>query len=411
MPKAQNLNFYLSSEYKTISKLYGLLSKSYDPAGNDIELLVASDSCIRVGNTGTVVTGDFKSETIDGVSISMTCRLSGTWKAKTEKQAQKKDLPIINDMFDINNKAKYKGARASVQTTAGGTIHVFADGSFKYHVLPTGFDDENPHEDSFYYAVQTSDIENSRVSEIKKVYIGYNIGNNKPTDISFNEADGETLIIDELDFNIAEDDKKDTDIGEIFTSLTQEPDQFDFVRINLGEVPRDDIDKDVDHISRFRIDQRDEKFYLVLNDETDISWGSLPANKKYFSVRIIATDLRGNQLQTTKKVYVDRVDCTETAMNNITVYRTKAAMTIEGFLQGKQGTNVFRRQTVPFTSNSDDEAVINFDFEEREVQPSVKIYEKIITVNGVDQTIGMIANRCKNSHDYVDVQQLWSNSY
>ena len=47
-----------------------------------------------------------------------------------------------------------------------------------------------------------------------------------------------TLIIDELDFNIAEDDKKDKVIGEIFTSLTQEPDQFDFVRINLGDVPK-----------------------------------------------------------------------------------------------------------------------------------------------------------------------------
>ena len=58
-------------------------------------------------------------------------------------------------------------------------------------VLPTGFDDENPHEDSFYYAVQTSDTENSRVSEIKKVYIGYNIGNTKPTDVSFNEEDGD----------------------------------------------------------------------------------------------------------------------------------------------------------------------------------------------------------------------------
>ena len=32
--------------------------------------------------------------------------------------------------------------------------------------------------------------------------------------------------------------KKIQYIGEIFTSLTQEPDQFDFVRINLGEVPR-----------------------------------------------------------------------------------------------------------------------------------------------------------------------------
>ena len=61
-------------------------------------------------------------------------------------------------------------------------------------------------------------------------------------------------------------------------------------------------------------------------------------------------------------------------MKNITVYKTKAAMTISGYLQGKQGTNVFRRQTVPLTSNLD-EAVINFDFEERDVQPSVKIYE------------------------------------
>ena len=96
-------------------------------------------------------------------------------------------------------------------------------------------------------------------------------------------------------------------------------------------------------------------------------------------------------------------------MTGITVYKTKAAMTISGYLQGKQGTSVFRRQTVPFTSNSDDEAVINFDFEERQVQPSVKIYEKSINVDGVDQTIGMIANRCKNDHNYVDVQQLWSN--
>ena len=172
-------------------------------------------------------------------------------------------------------------------------------------------------------------------------------------------------------------------------------------------MPDIDIDKDVDHISRFRIDQKDEKFYLVLNDSTDISWGNLPGNKKYFSVRIIATDLRGNRSEKTKKVYVDRVDCTETAMTNITVYRTKAAMTIEGYLQGKEGTRVFRRQTVPFTDNLD-QAVINFNFEERQIQPSVKIYEQEITVNGVDQTIGMIANRCRNTHSYVDVQQLWS---
>ena len=33
----------------------------------------------------------------------------------------------------------------------------------------------------------------------------------------------------------------------------------------------------------------------------DIRWANLPANKKYFAVRIIATDLRGNQLQQQKK--------------------------------------------------------------------------------------------------------------
>ena len=48
---------------------------------------------------------------------------------------------------------------------------------------------------------------------------------------------------------------------------------------------------------------KNEKFYLVLNDSTDISWGNLPGNKKYFSVRIIATDLRGNRSEKTKKVY------------------------------------------------------------------------------------------------------------
>ena len=144
-------------------------------------------------------------------------------------------------------------------------------------------------------------------------------------------------------------------------------------------MPADDVDKDVDHVDRFRIDQVDEKFYLVLNNDTDVRWANLPANKKYFSVRIVATDLKGNQLETTKKVYVDRVDCTETAMENITIYKTKAAMTIEGFIQGKEGEKVFRRQTVPLTSNLD-EAVIIFDYQERSVQPSVKIYEQSISL-------------------------------
>ena len=84
-------------------------------------------------------------------------------------------------------------------------------------------------------------------------------------------------------------------------------------------------------------------------------------------------------------------------------------MTIEGYIQGKEGEKVFRRQTVPFTSNLD-EAVITFDFPERSVQPSVKIAEKTVTVDGEDVTIGMLSNRCKETHNYIDRQQLWSDS-
>ena len=96
-------------------------------------------------------------------------------------------------------------------------------------------------------------------------------------------------------------------------------------------------------------------------------------------------------------------------MENITVYKTKAAMTIEGFIQGRQGEKVFRRQTVPFTS-AIDEAVITFDFPERSVQPSVKISEQTVTVDGEDVTIGMLSNRCKDNHLYINRQQLWSDS-
>jgi len=424
MPKAQNLNFYLSKEYDTVSKIYGLLSKSYDPAGNDIELLVYSTptdddtedeavNCATVGNIGVKAIaeiGNFQTQTVDSKSRSMNCRLSGTWRAKTEQEADKQILPVINYMYDINQKDEYEGARASIETEAKGTVYVFADGSFKYHTLPTTFTDDAPGEDSFYYAVQTSDTVNGRKSDIKRVYIGYNIGDNDPIGVSFKKED-ETLI---TDLNFPEDAKKDYIIGEIFASSTDDPDLYDFVRINLGDIPDGDSDKDVDHTSRFRIEQKDKKFFLVLNtdnltEDTNISWGSLPENKKYFSARIIATDLKGKQYEETIKVYVDRVACTETAMTGITVYKTKAAMTISGYLQGKQGTSVFRRQTVPFTSNSGDVAVINFDFEERQVQPSVKIYEKNITVGGDNLIIGMIANRCKNDHKYVDVQQLWSN--
>ena len=406
MPKAQNLYYYLSPKYKTISKIYGLMSKSYDPVGEHIEILVSSENCIQVSNTGVVETGTFKTAEVDGASREMNCRLSGTWRARTEKWVNKVELPVINGMYDIRNKNRYKGARASVTTTAGGTILVFADGSFKYQTVPSDFNDGSPHEDSFYYAVQTFDTDNTRISDIKKVYIGYNIGNTKPTGVSFKEED-ETLITDLMDFDIAEDDKKNKIVGEIYTSSSQEPDTYDFVRFNLGDVPINDDDKDVDHVDRFRIDQKNDKFYLVLNNNSDIRWANLPANKKYFSIRIVATDLKGNQLQTTKKVYVDRVDCEETAMENITVYKTKAAMTIEGFIQGKEGEKVFRRQTVPLTSNLD-EAVITFDYQERLVQPSVKVYEQVITIDEQEITVGLLANRCRDTHDFILREHLWS---
>ena len=57
-----------------------------------------------------------------------------------------------------------------------------------------------------------------------------------------------------------------------------------------------------------------------------------------------------------------------------------------------------------------DEAVITFDFPERSVQPSVKISEQTVVVNGQSVTIGMLSNRCKETHSYINRQQLWSDS-
>ena len=72
-------------------------------------------------------------------------------------------------------------------------------------------------------------------------------------------------------------------------------------------------------------------------------------------------------------------------MENIVVYKTKAAMTISGFIKATSDQK-FRR-TVPLTSG-DDEAIIKFDFPERNVQPSIKITDD-----------GMLSNRCKDSHN------------
>ena len=71
MPKAQNLYYYMDKDYYTINRIYGLLSKSYDPAGEHLEVLVqssAADSCEEVGSiSGDLAeTGTHKSQTVDG---------------------------------------------------------------------------------------------------------------------------------------------------------------------------------------------------------------------------------------------------------------------------------------------------------------------------------------------------------
>ena len=415
MAKSQDLFYYMDESYLSINKIYGLLSKSYDPVGRHIEVLVQtanSANCAQIGGRGTAEynSGNYKTQTIDGAQRRMNCRLSGTWRADTEKWANNTDLPNIGEMYDTNNKSNYSGARARISTTQGGTIEVFADGSFQYVTLPSGFTNDGAKKDSFYYAVQTEDSANERISDIHKVYIGWKIANTTPQGVSFREDgsadDADPVSLDNVD--IAEDDKRDKVVAELFVTSANEPDTNDFVRFNLGQVPNDDTDKDVDHDARFRIDQKGDRFYLVLNDPSSIRWGDLPEDKKYFSVRIIATDLRGNQLRTTQKINVDRVDCSETAMQGVQVYKTKAAMTLEGYVVAENGERVYRRQTVPLTSGLD-EAVITYNYAARNVQPSVKVKEETVTVDGTDVVIGMLANRCKDSHSYINREQLWSN--
>ena len=156
MPKAQNLYYYMDKDYFTTNRIYGLLSKSYDPQGEHLELLVehdgSSNSCSQIGTVDgdLAESGTVKSQTVDGASRTMNCRLSGNWKATTAVWANNSELPNIGEMYDTKEKDSYNGARATVQTTAGGKIHVFADGSFKYHTLPDGWSTSTQaHQDSF----------------------------------------------------------------------------------------------------------------------------------------------------------------------------------------------------------------------------------------------------------------------
>ena len=114
---------------------------------------------------------------------------------------------LMRQCMILNAKASYSGARAIVSTSSGGEMYVYADGSFKYKTYPEVLHDGTAGTDSFYYAVQSEDTTNNRISDIKKVYIGFNIGNTTPTGITFKEADGTTVITDNDDFDIAEDAK------------------------------------------------------------------------------------------------------------------------------------------------------------------------------------------------------------
>ena len=401
MPQAQNLYYYMNGTYNTINKVSGLLSKSYDPNGEPLSVAVESSSsdCTTVASRGTATSGSLKSDTFGSDTVSINCRLSGVWRAETMNWEDRASLPVINEQYDMNEKTSYSGARATVTTAQSGEIYVYTDGSFKYNVVPTAFNNNTAGTDYFYYAVQTDDTSNSRISDIKKVTIGYNIADTTPTGITFKEgSDGTTTISDDEDLDFDEDEKKELVIAKLEVSSSQEPDTGDFVRFNIGKLESTDSDIAVKHNNRFRIDQKDDKFYLVLNRDDDNRWSDLPQNKKFFKVRIIATDLRGNQYTKDTKVFVNRVDCSETGMENIIVYKTKAAMTISGFVKATSDKKAFRRQTVPLTSE-DDEAIIKFDFPERNVQPSVKISDD-----------GMLSNRCKDTHDFKDREQLWSNS-
>ena len=122
MPKAQNLYYYMDEDYFTVNRIYGLLSKSYDPFGEHIEVLVQSNSsanCAQIGGRGTNETGSFKTQSVDGSDRSMNCRLSGEWRATTAVWANNTELPNIGEMYDTQDKDSYSGARATVTTSAG----------------------------------------------------------------------------------------------------------------------------------------------------------------------------------------------------------------------------------------------------------------------------------------------------
>ena len=426
MPKANNLYYYMNDTYNTINKVSGLLSKSYDPNGELLSVAVDATTCETVGGRGTATSGTLKTQTVDGSSRTVDCRLSGVWRAKTMDWEKPNNLPNINEVYDMNEKNSYSGARATIATAEGGEIYVYTDGSFKYKTVPSAFSGNTAGTDSFYYAVQTDDTANSRISDIKKVTIGYNIANTTPNGITFksyrdDDDDDEDIFVSNIsgldaatfttipeadledDLSFDEDEKKDLVIAklEVTTGVSgQEPDPSDFVRFNIGKLKNDDEDIAVKHSNRFRIDQIDEDFYLVLNRDDDNRYSDLPQNKKFFKVRIIATDLRGNQYSKYTKVKVNKVDCSETGMENIIVYKTKAAMTISGFIKATSDKKVFRRKTVPLTAG-DDEAIIKFNFPERNIIPQVRITDD-----------GMLSNRCKEGDDYpfIDRQQLWSDS-
>ena len=80
----------------------------------------------KIGSRGVAETGSsIKAQIVDGSSRTMNCRLSGTWRATSAVWANNSELPNIGEMYDTMDKSSYSGARASITTTAGGTIFVF----------------------------------------------------------------------------------------------------------------------------------------------------------------------------------------------------------------------------------------------------------------------------------------------
>ena len=81
------------------------MSKSYDPNGEPLNVVVDAATCETVGGRGTATSGALKTQSVDGSSVSVDCRLSGTWRAQTMEWEKPNNLPNINEVYDMNGKS------------------------------------------------------------------------------------------------------------------------------------------------------------------------------------------------------------------------------------------------------------------------------------------------------------------